>query len=285
MLSSKKIHEKYGEEIWIFIPITWRPWWLTNLQSKFPQKFFNLTLEQPFPVFKDKTADIKEWNDDINSYVLSRLVSAANKFLQPTIKCPWGCSEFQHKAGFLPLDIVLQRILQRYTLKMISNPNDLDTIKCIREDYIRDEGDEDMLFFNLKWKVLPSIAFVKNKGPVMLTCNEHSSGTKLCTIHTCRWKHNLASKRLDQLCQAVLQPRIMKPIKASSYSTSYQMFLQNESFSGIDTCSATSYGNYNFKSILLSESEARSIYNLPTYRQLRQPLCLSLIHASWVSML
>ena len=107
LLSSKKIHERYGEKIWRFIPITWRSWWLTSLQSKFPQVFSNLTLEQPFPVFNDKTADIKEWNDDINSYVLSRLVSAANKFLQPTIKCPWGCSEFQHKAGFLPLNLVL----------------------------------------------------------------------------------------------------------------------------------------------------------------------------------
>ena len=163
---------------------------------------------------------------------------------------------------------------------MISNPNDLDTVKCIRKDYIRDEGDEDMLFFNPKWKVLPSIAFVKNKGPVILTCNEHNGGTKLCMIHTCRWKHNLASKRPDQLYQAVLQPRIVKPVKASLYSTSYQIFLQNGIFSGIDTCSATSYGNYNFKSILLSESEARSIYNLPTYRQLRQPLRLFLIHAS-----
>jgi hypothetical protein len=43
----------------------------------------------------------------------------------------------------------------------------------IREDYIRDGGDEDMWLFNPNWKISPSIAFVKGKGPVV-NINEHS---------------------------------------------------------------------------------------------------------------
>jgi hypothetical protein len=120
-----------------------------------------------------------------------------------------------------------------------------------------------MWIFNPEWKILPSIAFVENRGPVVLTCYEHDGGTSQFMIHPCRWHHNLSSRKPDQLCQAVVQPRILKPVKASKYSTSFQMFHQTGTFNGIDTCSATSYGNFHFRSKLMAESEARSISNRP----------------------
>ena len=135
-------------------------------------------------------------------------------------------------------------------------------MKSIREDYIRDEEDDDFLLFNPEWKVMPSIAFVSGKGPVILTCKEHDNGTENLMIHTCRWKHNLPSKNPDQLCQAVIQPRLLKPMKASKYSFGYQMFQQTGTFSGIDTCTASSYGRFDLpKSMLLNESESRSLFN------------------------
>ena len=60
-----------------------------------------------------------------------------------------------------------------------------------------------------------------------------------------------------------MQPRILRPVKASTYSTSYQMFHQKGTFNGLDTCSAISYGNFDFTSKLTSEAEARSITNRP----------------------
>jgi hypothetical protein len=39
------------------------------------------------------------------------------------------------------------------------------------------------------------------------------------------------------------------------------MFYQTGTFNGIDTCSASSYGNFDFRSKLSAESEARSISN------------------------
>ena len=41
------------------------------------------------------------------------------------------------------------------------------------------------------------------------------------------------------------------------------MFRQTGNFNGIDTCSATSYGDFSSKSLLQSEAEARSISNRP----------------------
>ena len=80
-------------------------------------------------------------------------------------------------------------------------------------------------------------------------------------IRTCNWKHNLLAKRPDKVCQAVVNPRLLKPVKASKYSTTFQLFQQTGSFNGIDTCSATSYDNFNFDSKLSMEVEARSISN------------------------
>ena len=264
LLSNREIHINYGQRILKFVPMEWRPWWLDSLSSTFPNIFTDISLDRPCPVFEDKTIDIKEWNDDINSYLLSRLASTSNKFLRPTIKCSWGCSEFHHKVGHLPLDIVFQRILQQYSIKMFTKSNlGLEkNVISIREDYIRDDNDEkDYLFFNREWKIVPSLAFVNGKGPLILTCNEHNGGTKLFMVHPCRWQHNLPARKPDQLCQAVMQPRILRPMKASKYSTSFQMFNQTGTFNGIDTCSATSYGNFDFISKLTAEAEARSIFN------------------------
>ena len=234
------------------------------MRDNFPHIFSNITLGDPSPCFSDKTLNIKEWTLDINSYLLSRLARTSNKYLLPTIKCPWGCSEFQHKVGYLPVDIMLQCILQKAYFNTYSTKSDADKyVSSICEDYVRDEGDEEILFFNHKWKVLPSIAFVPEKGPVVLTCNEHDGGTKSLFVHPCSWQHNLPSRRPDQLCQAVLQPRILKPVKASKYSTSFQMFHQSGTFNGIDTCSTANFGNFDFTSKLSRESEARSIIHRP----------------------
>ena len=133
----------------------------------------------------------------------------------------------------------------------------------MRDDYIRDEDDdEDMLLFNPLWKIMPSLAFVDGKGPVILTCVEHTGGTTKMYIHPCRWKHNLPSKHSDQVCQTVMEPRLIRPTRSSAYSTSYQMFQQCGTFNGIDTCSATMHGRFDLPpSLLLQESESRSIYN------------------------
>ena len=169
----------------------------------------------------------------------------------------------QHKVGNLPLDIGYQRYLPRCKLKLISSPDLMKFIISAREDYVREEGDEDCWQFNPKWKVLPSISWVDGKGPCVLTCNEHDHGTKLHFIHPCRWKHHLPARRTDQLCQAVVKPRIVRPVRVSKYCSTFQMFQQNGTFNGLDTCSNTTYGNFDSISKLSAEAEARSIANRP----------------------
>ena len=137
--------------------------------------------------------------------------------------CPWGCFEFQHKVAYVPLDMAFQKYLPRCHLKLINSPNLLQFVVSARKDYIRGEGDEDHWHFNPEKEILPSISMVNGMGPCVLTCKDHNHGSKLHMIHPCRLKHNLASKIPDQLCQAVIRPRVVKPVQVSTYCSSFQM--------------------------------------------------------------
>ena len=153
----------------------WTLWWLNGLKKCFPTIFGNITLICPASIFQDVTTQINGWNGDIDLYLLARLRDTCNKHLILTVKCPWGCSEFIYKVGYLPLDVVFQRYLQKCIVKMISR-NVMDKLLITaREDYIHDENDEDWFYFNSEWKVMPSISFIHEKGYLILTCSEHNN--------------------------------------------------------------------------------------------------------------
>ena len=52
-------------------------------------------------------------------------------------------------------------------------------------------------------------------------------------------------------------------VSASKSSTSFEMFEQTGTFNGVDTCSVTNYGNFDFNSKLTNEYEARLLINRP----------------------
>ena len=71
-----KYLEIYAEE--------WRPWWVQSLKETFTNVYSEISMSDPTPIFRDKTLDIREWNEDISSYLLSKLASACNKHMIPT---------------------------------------------------------------------------------------------------------------------------------------------------------------------------------------------------------
>lgn len=97
LLKNADIHSKYGDNIWRFIPKEWRYWWLTSLTETHPNVFQAISIDIPSPIFVDRTMEIDEWSEDINSYELARLASTCNKHLMPKILCPWGCTEYNHR--------------------------------------------------------------------------------------------------------------------------------------------------------------------------------------------
>lgn len=138
------------------------------------------------------------------------------------------------------------------------------------DDYVRATiEDYDVLLLNPSWRVLPSIYFIEGKGPHVMTCREHDNGTSKLYIHPPRTPyHIIPSSKNDQLCHAVIKPRLIKPMKAMQYSNCYQMHEQKGSFQGLDCCDITNFGDFSYCSYLLDESESRTINYRPDINSL-----------------
>lgn len=261
LLQYEGIREHYtAEYIWKLIPIQWRPWWIHEIQLQFPLFFRNVTLLEPKPIFFDRTSDLSEWNEAIEVQQLCRIANVCDKYLLPTVLCPWGCSEFLHMSGKLDLVSLIQRFIQKC---IVSEPDveKIELVDSARDDYIRDSIDEyDEWLHNDSWKVRPTIVF-SDGTPVILSCKDHNGGSKLHHIHCCRWRTNLAAPLPDQLCHAVIKPRTVKNMKVKYNSIGYQMVEQRSSWKGPDTINVSSVGRTDHNSVLLHEAEARSYAN------------------------
>ena len=227
--------------------------------------YTNVSIQFPTSFFVDRTADILSWNISVSSGKLSKLMKICNELLIPSIACPWGCTEYIHHHGSIDIDLIFQRHLRKVYLDLMGSYQRLQQVQWIREDFLRDDDDYDCWLLNKKWKVCPSFT-INNRGAgaELMTCRIHHGGTPKAFVHTPRSpNHILPSFCGDQICHAVLQPRSLKPMKASKYSDSFQIFEQRASFHGVDSSTLSQVGRYDIKSIILDQHEAVSICNRP----------------------
>ena len=139
----------------------------------------------------------------MEKYTLPDISRIFNAHLQPSVMCPWGCSEFNHKCGSVSIDVMIQRYLSRCENKLMSHLL-LSKVKWWRDDFVRDKNDVDMILMNPKSKVLPAVAFVESI-PQLMTCKYHDNRSDYMMIHTCRWNHNLPAAQSDKIAQVVIQ--------------------------------------------------------------------------------
>ena len=123
------------------------------------------------------TKDHITWKDDIKSGMLSCLENTCNNLIMPTVLCPWGYSEYLHKCGHVPLDILIQRQLQDCSIKTITKSYKYGNIYPSRDDCIRDDnGDYDYWFLNPVLKVSLYIDFFRGVEPCIMPCHNHNDG-------------------------------------------------------------------------------------------------------------
>jgi hypothetical protein len=260
LLSNEEVQQIYKEAVWRFIPIPFRHWWIDAVKLYFPTVYSNVSINSPSAIFKDVTTEIDEWNDAILSHQLPQLSQICNKYLMPTVLCPWGCSTFKHKVGNISIDLIFQRYIDKCNIKMIDGSK-ISKVKWTRDDYVRDENDEwDAWLMNDAWKILPSVAFM-NGNLVVLTCLDHDGGSNKMMIHPCRWEHHLPANQSDQVAPLVIQSRVVRGAKAKKYSDEWQMMEQRGTFTGLETCNHVEFGRFDKYSKLRFEVEARSIKN------------------------
>ena len=109
----------------------------------------------------------------------------------------------------MPLDILIQRHLQDFSIKTITKSYTYGNIYPSCDDYIRDNnGDYDYWLLNPVRKVTPCIEFVRGVGPCIMTCRNHNDGCNKDFLHLPRQPHHiLPAHKGNQLCHAVINTR------------------------------------------------------------------------------
>ena len=78
--------------------------------------------------------------------------------------CPWGCSEYYHECGYLPFNLMCQQFLYKLNVDTFYPKDQLSKFYSAWDDYIRfDIEDYDCWVYNIEWKVIPNLTFIKIK--------------------------------------------------------------------------------------------------------------------------
>ena len=171
-----------------------------------------------------------------------------------------------HKCNHLSFVLIFQRYLPRVRLLLPSSSFKVDLAKLVgcRDGYIWNNWQVDVWLLNPKWKIWPSIAFDNDETPHILCCRHHNASTTGYMVHpSCHLGHILPAAMPDQLSHVCIKPRTVNQLRRNFGSNSYQMFRQDGSFNGIDTCSCTKFGRFDFCSYLSSEDEALCLTKHP----------------------
>jgi predicted GIY-YIG superfamily endonuclease len=255
VLSDDMIASHCGVEVWSYVPLKWRHWWIDDFRM-LRGWGERICMEVPKPVFDEITDTRSALLRSLNALRLGDLMHHVNQYLFPTIMCPWGCSEFPHKVELLPMDVVFFRYLGPGVRMVTKDANRTIRLKGSRDDYV-DCIREIHLLMNPAWKVMPSIAFDSVKGPSVLVCRNHKGGSILDYIHVPSHPITMLPARFpDQLAPAVMQSRVIQPMRVKTYSTSFQMHEMRGSFAGLDTLSLGRFRRFDFRSLLTLETES-----------------------------
>lgn len=86
---------------------------------------------------------------------------------------------------------------------------------------------------------------------------KHKGGSVLDYIHVRTHPvTTLPTRFADQLAPAVVQSRVIRPMRVQKYSISFQMHEMRGSFAGLDTLSLGRYRRFDFRSLLTLETES-----------------------------
>ena len=233
VLRNDVIARHRGIGVWSYIPMKWRHWWIDDFVMLHAGDE-GISMEVPTPIFKEITEIRSELMQSLKELKLGDLMRNVNRYLFPTVLCPWGCSEFPHKIELLSLDVVFFRYLGPGVRNDKKREWNVTRLKGSRDDYV-DVSREICLLMNPAWRVMPSIAFDEEKGPSVLVCRNHKGGSALDYIHVPTHPvTTLPARFSDQLSPAVMQSRVIQPMRVQKYSISFQMHEMRGSFAGLD---------------------------------------------------
>ena len=165
-------------------------------------EYRGITLLVPSPIFTDVSSPRDKLLDSIQRLQLADLILMVNEHMHAVVQCPWGCTDYYHKANkFCMMSVYHQYLgLSLVTLGKMKS----QALSSIRDDYITVK---DWVLFNLAWEIVPSIAFIADTGPTVLVYRTHGSGSNVKYIHPpLHPGGNVPAARADQMAQVVVVP-------------------------------------------------------------------------------
>ncbi len=137
---------------------------------------------------------------------LGEIIDECDEPLHAKVKCPWGCSKFLHKTGYVPFDIMYAKVLDRSEVPVMSKMSKKCNLCGMVNDFlIHDFGE--LILLNPAWQVTPCMSYILGVGPCILTCRDHRKGCKQKMFHPPRNPFGpLPAPFGDQLAPAVIVP-------------------------------------------------------------------------------
>ena len=261
-LSNEVVHEKYGREAWKYVPETVRPMWQNVIQRDFPMVYYNL--DGVDACYKDATADLEKFEKVHAELKIGDIVKAYNG-LMPGVLCPWGCSEYVYDCEELKFEHVFNELVWRCEWTELTSSEGMKSMS-FRRDFL--EGEPCVHLFNEEWRVMPSVAFLRGRGPCFLTCKMHGKGTCKRYFHLPRSPCQLVSSCGDQLGHVSLRSNVIGTVKAHKYSHEYQMNVCRGSYNGIDTCRINEERRFDIMSHSSEMLESVAVHERPDVRGL-----------------
>ena len=256
-----------AEKIWKLLSLKWRLSWLESVRQ-IGGTFSNLESETGGILFDDISSEYMWFKNGVDSLEKIKLESCVNKHCVPRIRCPWGCTEFIEKCGFIsfgillyhlnPIDFIVRENYFSFDCGFggISRKNCLNGL---RPDYLTYK---DNVLGNPEWKIQPSIVVTKETGATFCTCSKHSNGSPFYYIHPPinPLTRNETASQSNNLAPAVLVPRTFKNMKINNYNDSYSMVKLNTGYHGMDCCSISLNRRFDKGNILSLENEMLSVH-------------------------
>lgn len=249
---------------WQMFPMKWRLWWLSEVrkiqrvemvayrQQRIINVYDEMTLEDPSPFFEDVTDIYYEVLQVEKQLDIAKLLPYWDDFCTwPSVKCPWGCTEFLSDCGMVFFDDVYFHFCDPFAwsskhlerTKRCGKSKRLDKLLGARPDYLQHIGS---IIPEMEHCLIMKRCIVihKQNGPCVMTCADHNGGSTEMYIHPPMnpATFQYPSCQGDQMAPAVFMPRLIRNFKKRGFSNTYQVHQIHSGYNGIDTCNIQEIG-------------------------------------------
>jgi predicted GIY-YIG superfamily endonuclease len=228
-----------AKERWSYIPAEFRGWWVERFNHVVLGNPDNeddrVTLFSPPPKFKMGERDVKKMNEALKDLRWQTLHLVLDSYVSyPTVRCPWGCSEFIHLCNRLPFEDYLS-FKSNWCFKTTTKDG-IYWVTGTKPSF----PDNALVLENPDFLVAPTLVIDPKDGLCILCCQNHTKKSTAKYLHVPdNPLGSIYSPESDRYAQVQLQSRTLRKTKQNVYSDTYQTNILMGGYDGLDSCYLT----------------------------------------------